>query len=85
MAKKVVKATCVLHNFLQRHTYNSDNNEEMSFTDGDEQSCCCLRDIASIGNRGSYEAINVRDEYKSLFVYSSPVPRQLAHVRQGNF
>ncbi|KAK7162507.1 hypothetical protein R3I93_006733 [Phoxinus phoxinus] len=80
-ADSIVKATCILHNFLRRA--NGNHGAEPDTSDSAEGSE--LGDIRGLrGNRASAEALRVRDTFRRYF--NSPagqVPWQVPHVNRG--
>lgn len=79
----IVKATCVLHNLIQRDTTPAQITE---LNQGSERMAVeGLRDIPRIGNRAGVEAIQCREIFKEYFCNVAPVEWQESHVTRGIF
>ena len=83
VVKKVVKATCVLHNMLQLNSNPADVpvlQEECQ-----NQHIEGWKELPHIGNRACDEAIRVREAFKDYFCNSFPLSWQTDYVRRGAF
>ena len=64
---KIIKASCVLHNMLQKDAC-ANPNYEPSDLDSDENLGAALQPLASTkGQRSSHEAFNIRNAYRDYF------------------
>ena len=79
----IVKATCVLHNYLQGQT----TPEQITalLKEASEIDIEGLQDLTPAGNRGGVDAINIRKLFADYFVDVSPVSWQNDHVNRGIF
>ena len=80
----IVKATCVLHNFLQGQTMPAQMItllQEAEHTVNIEG----LQDLTAGGNRAARDAISIRNNFMKFFVDVSPLQWQNAHVDRGIF
>ena len=66
---KIILATCVLHNFLQKAAYLGFNGSVLERHRNEEKSSP-LRELTRIGFHSSHDACQVRDTFKDYF--SSP-------------
>ena len=85
-ADSVVRATCILHNYIQSSKTAGQHGEEDEDEDEDEDGETILRQLRNLrGNRASEESQRIRDTFRQHF--NSPageVPWQYAHVRRGS-
>ncbi len=79
----IVKATCVLHNFLQHHT--TPTQVTTLLQEAQTVNMEGLQELASMGNRAARGAVTIRNNFMNFFVNVSPVPWQNAHVSRGIF
>ena len=81
--KAIVKATCVLHNFLQCQTTPVQMTTLLQEAEGMHNAG--LQDVAGAGNRAGRDATDIRNAFMDYFVNISPVQWQDAHVNRGFF
>lgn len=72
-ADKIIQATCVLHNMLQRRKTSScianDNEDLEEETNCVDDSLCALQPLQPLrGNQATHEAFNVRDQFRDYFL-----------------
>lgn len=79
----VIKATCLLHNFLQMRSTRA--QEETLLQEPDTFQSDGLQDIVGIRHRAATDAIEIRNAFTEYFMNISPVPWQHAHVNRGMF
>ncbi|KAL2089227.1 hypothetical protein ACEWY4_016126 [Coilia grayii] len=70
-AEKVVKATCILHNYIRGHSEEEDPSTLSFMPPESSPGMQCVGQVGS--NRASQEALAVRDRFTSYF--SSPIGR----------
>lgn len=77
-AIKIVKATCVLHNYLMEHSlnYNSVTNEDIAATPVENQ----LFDLTHSGFRSSNDSFFIREEFCNYFNHTHVLSWQNARV-----
>ena len=81
--KDIVKAAIVLHNMLQRQTTPAQIANLLEDYNQDEVEGLCS--LNGTGNRGSTQAIDVRNNFKDYFTHVNLVQWQTNHVRRGYF
>lgn len=79
----IVKATCVLHNFLQGQTTPAQVTTLLQ--ESESVNIEGLQDLTAAGNRAARDALTIRNTFMDFFVDVSPVPWQNAHVNRGIF
>ncbi|GFO40814.1 protein alp1-like [Plakobranchus ocellatus] len=77
--EKVVMATTILHNMLQRQGGGVAEPGEMAES---AQQAASLLPIPRVGNRGTDEALNIRANFARYFV-ENPLPWQENYIRRG--
>ena len=84
-ADSVVRATCILHNYIQSTSKTVGQNEPDDDEDEDEDGERILRPLRNLRrNRASEESQTTRDTFRQHFTSSAEqVPWQYAHVRRG--
>ena len=80
-AKDIVKAACVLHNYMQidstpAHITGLSHEAEPSDSN-------YLLSLQGTGNRAGGEAIAIRNKFKQYFVVDAPLEWQMQHVQRG--
>ncbi|CAB4024636.1 Hypothetical predicted protein [Paramuricea clavata] len=60
---KIIKATCVLHNYLQKTSSSAANSEEIGY----ETRAAAIQALRLSGNRASREAIEIREKFTNYF------------------
>lgn len=83
MVQDIVKATCVLHNFLQAQTTPAQVTTLLQ--ESEDESNAGLQDVTGAGNRAGKDALDVRNAFMDYFVNIAPVQWQEAHVNRGVF
>ncbi|GFO47249.1 nuclease harbi1-like protein [Plakobranchus ocellatus] len=78
--KKIVMATTVLHNMLQRQGYTGTELRETF--DSQLEPACALQPLQRMGIRGDNEALDIRDRFSKYFTMNS-LPWQQNYVRRG--
>lgn len=81
--KKIVKATCVLHNMMQAESTPSEISSLVEETRGTPIDG--LEDLNGIGNRAGNQAMEIRQKFKMYFNDIAPLAWQEAHVNRGMF
>ena len=81
-ADSVIKATCVLHNFLQANSTPSQVTELMQEAENDD--LAGLANIRRSGSRPSEAAVSVRNNFTNLFAQDNAVPWQTDYVQRGS-
>lgn len=71
-ANDIVKAACIMHNFLQTKATTAQIKQLLEDNAGDEVEG--LRDITAMGNHACASAIDIRQRFTDLFVNFAPVP-----------
>ncbi|XP_072171433.1 uncharacterized protein [Diadema setosum] len=66
----VVKATCVLHNFIRRSALKDERRTHTETDTNDARPCHSLQNIQSTGNHASKDALAIREKFTEYF--SSP-------------
>lgn len=79
----IVKATCVLHNFVQGQTTPAQVTTLLQETAGVNNAG--LQDVTGAGNRAGRDALDIRNAFMNYFVNYSPVQWQEDHVNRGIF
>lgn len=79
----IVKAACVLHNYLQGESTPAQIST-LLFEGGNGEPEG-LGPIAAIGNRAGGEAMQIRNKFMDYFVNVAPLEWQVAHVNRGFF
>lgn len=78
-ADKIIKAACVLHNYLRDERIFPDNEPDQNSTE-----CIrCFTSLRHMGGNYSEEAIDIRERFCSYFNSTGAVPWQLEVVRRG--
>ncbi|XP_069680511.1 uncharacterized protein [Periplaneta americana] len=80
LVDKIVKATCVLHNYMRQNIYVTPVGQcEQEILTQD----ACLDSIPRVGCNATQEAFNVRQEFMRYFMNEGSVPWQIAYVHRG--
>ena len=79
----IVKATCVLHNFLQLQTTPSQVTTLLQ--EAETANIEGLHDLTATGNRAARDVVTIRNNFMEFFTDVSHVPWQDAHVNRGRF
>lgn len=80
---EIIKATCVLHNFLQSQSTPAQVTNLLQ--EAEDITAEGFEDLAGSGNRGGKDAITIRNMFMEYFVDYAPVSWQIAHVNRGVF
>ena len=81
---QIVKATCVLHNMLQRQT--TANQLQRLLEDApDLDNAQKIRPLQGTASRSGLEVLSIRDSYKAFFIQDESVPWQNEYIRRGSF
>ena len=75
----MVKATTVLHNYLQKENGQRGGNG----TQGDDHGAQGLAEINLGGNHHAVDAFDVRENFKEFFVAEGAVPWQGEMINRG--
>ena len=80
----IVQAATVLHNMLQKESTQSlyMNMHDQPTNQRRAEECDTLRNLRSMGTRGSSLAVDVRNKFTNYFV-SNPLPWQDEYVKRG--
>lgn len=77
----IVKAACVLHNFLQAQSTPAQVTSLLHEVAGMAPEG--LQSLQHSGNRPSHEAAQIRNQFMEYFCNVQPVPWQMKHVTRG--
>ena len=83
LANDIIKATCVLHNFLQSQSTPAHVTNILA--EAADIAAEGIENLAHSGNRGGEDAITIRNKYMEYFVDYSQVSWQIARVNRGVF
>ena len=83
LVNEIIKATCVLHNFLQSQSTPAQVTNLLQKSE--DISAEGFKNLAGSGNRGGRDTITIRNTFMEYFVDYSPVAWQIAHINRGFF
>lgn len=79
----IVKATCVLHNFLRTRTTHT--QEAALLQEAETLQSAGLQNFAQRGNKAATDAIEIRNAFTEYFANVAPLSWQQSHVNRGIF
>lgn len=85
VVNKIVKATCVLHNYLQITSTTTQIASVSSECNEDPEGKDWLCQLTKSGNRASTEATQIRDTFATYFMGAGKVDWQTTIIRRGVF
>ena len=84
VANNIIKATCVLHNFLQ----TTSTPAQITSIESEVSADCPperFENLTRGGNRGSTEAADIRVKFQQYFATVGSIERQESYIRRGLF
>lgn len=76
----VVKAACVLHNYLRKHSLRQNEEEDNEDMPQDQ-----LLPLESNNSRSTQKAFEIRENFKNYFNSAGAIPWQRESVARGKY